>query len=69
MTEDGKYLFVYARVSTSGNKLFMKDLSNENNPFVAILDHTNSDTYVLENKGSTLYLVTNLNAPNKKLLL
>ena len=68
VTEDGKYLFVYAKVSTSGNKLFMKDLSKEDNPFVAVLNHTKSDTYVMENKGSTLYLVTNLNAPNKKIV-
>ena len=68
VTEDGNYLFISASVSTSGNKLFMKDLTESNSPLVTILDHTDSDTYVLENLGSKLYLVTNLNAPNKKIV-
>jgi len=68
VTEDGKYLFVSASISTSGNKLFMKDLSQPNSGFVTILEHTDSDTYVMENEGSKLYLATNLNAPNKKIV-
>ncbi len=68
VTEDGNYLFVSASVSTSGNKLFMKDLSKPKSTFVAILNHTDSDTYVMENEGSKLYLATNLNAPNKKIV-
>ncbi len=35
---------------------------------VTILDHTDSDTYVIDNVGSKLYLVTNLNAPNQKIV-
>jgi prolyl oligopeptidase len=68
VTEDGNYLFISASLSTSGNKLFMKDLSNQNSAFVTILGHTDSDTYVMENEGSKLYLATNLNAPNKKIV-
>ncbi len=68
VTEDGNYLFVTASVSTSGNKLFMKDLSKPKSAFVTILNHTDSDTYVMENEGSKLYLATNLNAPNKKIV-
>ena len=29
----------------------MKDLSNQNSDFITILNHTNSDTYILENEG------------------
>ncbi len=68
VTEDNKYLVVSASVSTSGNKLFIKELDKPNAPFVTILDHTDSDTYVMENIGSKLYLNTNLNAPNKKVV-
>ena len=68
VTEDGNYLFVTASVSTSGNKLFMKDLSKPKSAFEVILNHTDSDTYVMENEGSKLYLATNLNAPNKKIV-
>ena len=68
VTEDNKYLLISPRVSTSGNKLYIKDLSNPNNPLVTILDHTDSDSYVIDNIGSKLFLVTNLNAPNKKIV-
>ena len=68
VTEDNKYLLISPRVSTSGNKLFLKDLSKPNSPLVTILDHTDSDTYVIDNVGSKLYLVTNLNAPNQKIV-
>jgi len=68
VTEDDKYLLVSASVSTSGNKLFIKDLSKKNSPLVTILDHTDSDTHVLDNMGSKLLLVTNFNAPNKKVV-
>lgn len=68
VTEDDRYLLVSAAVSTSGNKLFLKDLNKADRAFVAIVDNTDSDTYLLDNNGSTLYLVTNLNAPNKKVV-
>jgi prolyl oligopeptidase len=68
VTEDNRYLLVSASISTSGNKLFLKDLTKPNSDFVTILDHTDSDTYVIENEGSKLFLVTNLNAPNKKIV-
>ncbi|GAA3518849.1 prolyl oligopeptidase family serine peptidase [Aquimarina addita] len=68
VTEDDQYLLISASTSTSGNKLFIKDLKKSNSTFNIILDHTESDTYVIENMGSTLYLVTNLNAPNQKIV-
>ncbi len=68
VTEDDKYLIIAPRVSTSGNKLYIKDLSKENSPLMPILEHTDSDTYVIDNVGSKVYLVTNLNAPNQKIV-
>ncbi|WP_442264972.1 prolyl oligopeptidase family serine peptidase [Tenacibaculum sp. ZS6-P6] len=68
VTEDGKYLFIYPRTSTSGNKLLMQDLTKKDSPIITILDDTGSDTYVIENEGSKLFLVTNLDAPNKKIV-
>jgi prolyl oligopeptidase len=68
VTEDDRYLVISPKVSTSGNKLYIKDLSQPNSPLLTILDHTDSDTYVIDNEGSKLYLVTNLNAPNKKIV-
>ncbi|RCS28483.1 S9 family peptidase [Polaribacter sp. WD7] len=68
VTEDNRYLVITASVSTSGNKLFIKDLAKPNSPLITILNNTDSDTFVIDNRGSTLYLVTNLNAPNKKII-
>jgi prolyl oligopeptidase len=59
---------LYPKVSTSGNKLLIKDLSKPNNPFITVLDHTDSDTFLIENVGSNLYLSTNLDAPNKRVV-
>ncbi|WP_394344559.1 prolyl oligopeptidase family serine peptidase [Confluentibacter citreus] len=68
VTEDDKYLIITPRISTSGNKLLIKDLSVNNSPFITILNDTESDTSIIENHGSTLYLVTNLNVPNKRIV-
>jgi prolyl oligopeptidase len=68
VSEDNNYLVISASVSTSGNKLFYKDLSKPNSSLITVLDHTESDTYPIENVGSKLYLITNLNAPNKKVI-
>ena len=68
VSEDNRYLTISASTSTSGNKLFLKDLTKPDSKLVTILDNTDSDTYLLDNDGSKLYLVTNLNAPNKKIV-
>ena len=68
VTEDNRFLIISASISTSGNKLFIKNLDAPQNPIVTILDHTKSDTYVIDNVGDSLYLVTNLNAPNQKIV-
>ena len=68
VTEDNRYLLISPRVSTSGNKLYIKDLTKANAELVEIIGNTDSDTYVIENEGSKLYIVTNLNAPNKKVV-
>ena len=68
VTEDDKYLVITPRISTSGNKLYIKDLSIQDSKFITVLDHTNSDTSIIDNEGSKLFLATNLNAPNKKIV-
>jgi len=67
-TEDSRYLLIDAATSTSGNKLFIKDLSVSDSKIIPIIDTFDSDTYLIQNIQSKLYLVTNLNAPNKKVV-
>lgn len=68
VSDDNKYLFVSASVSTSGNKLFMREIGKDNAPLTAIVDNTKSDTGYIGSKGEYIYLVTNLDAPNKRVV-
>lgn len=68
VTEDDRYLIISGAVSTSGNDLYIKDLSNPNSKLTTVIDNFDSDTNVLDNVGSKLYLLTNLNAPNQKIV-
>ncbi|QXP80499.1 MULTISPECIES: prolyl oligopeptidase family serine peptidase [Winogradskyella] len=68
VTDDDHYLVITPRVSTSGNKLYIKDLTIPNAPLVEILGHTDSDSNIIENVGSKLYIMTNLDAPNQKIV-
>ena len=66
VTEDGNFLFITASNTTSGNKLFVQDLRKPNVPIQTILNHEDSDTYPIDNRGETFYLTTDLDAPNSK---
>ena len=67
-TEDSRFLLIDAANSTSGNKLFVKDLSISDSKLIPIINTYDSDTYLIQNIHSKLYLVTDLNAPNKKVV-
>ena len=67
VTDDDKFLVVDAAVKTTGNKLFIKDLKN-NSTLKRIVDNYDSNTYLLDNNGSDLILVTDHDAPNKRIV-
>lgn len=68
VTEDHKYLIISAATSTSGNELYFKNLSNANNKLITVVDNFESDSYVIDSDGDKLFISTNLNAPNKKII-
>ena len=68
VTEDGNYLVISAAEATSGNELYIMDLREKNPKLQTIVSDFETDTYVLDNVGTTFYLVTNDNAPNKKVV-
>jgi prolyl oligopeptidase len=68
VTEDDKYLVISASTSTYGNELYIKDLSTPNSPIVTIVDNFNSDNSIIDNEGSKLFIETDLNAPNKRVV-
>ena len=67
VTDDSRFLIIDAAVKTTGNKLFIKDLKN-NSTLKRIVDNYDSNTYILDNNGSDLILVTDHNAPNKRIV-
>jgi len=68
VTEDNRYLLISASNSTSGNELYIQDLQAQDGKIMTILDNFDSDSYVIENAGSKLFIVTNRNAPNRKIV-
>jgi prolyl oligopeptidase len=68
VTEDGNYLIISAAVSTSGNELYFKELSKPNSQIKPIILGFEYDTSPLDHKDGNLYLVTNLDAPNKRIV-
>jgi prolyl oligopeptidase len=68
VTEDQRYLVVSASNATSGNKLYLMDFEQPKRGFITIVGHSDSDTSVIDTDGTTLYLSTNLDAPNKRVV-
>lgn len=68
VTEDNRYLVISASVSTTGNELYIKDLTKPRSELITVVDNFDKDHYVLENEGSKLFIVTNLNAPNRRIV-
>lgn len=68
VTEDDRFLIVSAANTTSGNRLYVKDLTADNAEFIAIVDDEDSSTGVLTNIDDVLILQTNLDAPNRRLV-
>ena len=68
VTEDNHYLVITAANSTYGNELYIKDLKTPNSPIVTIVDNFNSDNNIIENEGSKLFIQTDYNAPNGRVV-
>jgi prolyl oligopeptidase len=68
VTEDNNYLVITASTSTYGNELYIKDLTKPNSPIVTIVDNFKSDNNIIDNEGGKLFIETDLNAPNKRIV-
>ncbi len=68
VSEDEKYLIISAANATSGNELYLMDLSQNNPKLVTIQDNMDNDTEYFYNVGSELFLITNVDAPNKRIV-
>ncbi|MFC3123127.1 prolyl oligopeptidase family serine peptidase [Agaribacter flavus] len=68
VSEDNRYLFVSAANSTSGNRAYIKDLSASEAEWITVKESIESDVYMLSSMGDDIFLVTNENAPNSKIV-
>lgn len=68
ITEDQRFLVVSASVSTTGNELYIRDLTKKSAEYKVVVGNFDSDSYVVDNDGTKLYIMTNLNAPNWKVV-
>jgi prolyl oligopeptidase len=68
VTEDERFLIISAANTTTGNKLYVQDLGKPGSPIVTIVPDEKSISHVVDNVGSKLYLETNYQAPNHRLV-
>ncbi|HRE68123.1 MAG TPA: prolyl oligopeptidase family serine peptidase [Cyclobacteriaceae bacterium] len=68
VTEDEHYLVITTSESTTGNELYIQDLSVPNGKILPVKTGFESDQYVIENDGPRFFIQTNLNAPNGKVV-
>jgi len=67
VSEDDRYLQITAANGTSGNELYVKDLQHDRE-IIQVIDNFEHDHYILHNEGSKLYILTNLDAPNQRIV-
>lgn len=67
VTEDSRFLVISAANATSGNNLYIKDLA-ANGEIKPIIESDKANTGLLTNQGNKLYLITDYNAPNNRVV-
>ncbi|MEX8548597.1 MAG: prolyl oligopeptidase family protein [Mucilaginibacter sp.] len=68
LTEDERFLVISAANSTTGNELYLQDLSKPESSLMNVVDNFDSEQEIVDNEGGKLFIFTNLNAPNYKLI-
>ena len=68
LTEDERFLVITAAESTSGNELYIQDLSKPNSEIIPIVSNFENEHYVVDSEGDKLMIFTNLDAPNNRVV-
>jgi prolyl oligopeptidase len=68
VSEDEKFLGITAIESTTGNAVYVKDLSKKNSGFVKLVDNFENDFSFAGSIGNKLFIHTNNKAPKYKLV-
>ena len=69
VSEDNRFVFVSAANSTSGNRMYMRDLTKQDAGWITVKEDITTDVYPLTTDGDKLILVTNHDAPNTKIVV
>ena len=69
VTEDERFLIIYASAGTSGNALHYQDLTIPNNQISLLVEGYENNHGMIDNVGDKLLLHTDLNAENKRVVL
>lgn len=69
VTEDERFLVISAANATYGNELYIQDLSKPGAPIVPVVTGFDFEQDVVYNDNSKLYIITNQDAPNRKLVV
>lgn len=68
VSEDGKYLFVYAATGTDGYECFYKDLSVESSQFVTLFSGFEYKNTVIDHIDGKFLVMTDMGAPKYRLV-
>lgn len=68
VTEDQKYLVITAANATYGNELYVQDITKPGAPIKPIVLGFETEQNIVYTQGTTLYIETNFNAPNRRLI-
>ena len=68
ITEDEKFLVISGTESTSGNNLYIKDLSKPTSKLIQVVKTFEHDFDLIGNVGDDLFFITNYNADKKKII-
>jgi len=69
VTEDQNYLVISAANATYGNELYLQDLTKTNAPIVPVVTGFETEQQVVYAENGQLYIITNMHAPNRKLVI
>jgi len=68
LTEDEHFLVISAADTTTGNELYLQDLNLPDSKIITLVDNFDNEHAVLDNAGGKLFILTNLYAPNFKVV-
>ncbi|HEY4326356.1 MAG TPA: prolyl oligopeptidase family serine peptidase [Mucilaginibacter sp.] len=68
LTEDEHFLVISAANTTTGNELYLQDLTGPDSPIITVVNNFDNEHTVINNAGGKLFILTNLYAPNFKVI-